>query len=152
MEHYRGEQVLAKASARLVPPNGHFEDCICRLILTQSYFYALEDNFDGSFEEKLVIPASHIQTIEEVEYQKPGEKKSSSGGLETASMVANVVLGAIVGIIAIPGVSKKKTSSRYLEITYVTDNGKQSLLHFSECVSIKSLIKGFKKQQMEKYK
>lgn len=151
MEQFHGEPVLAQAQARLVPPNGHFEDCICRLVLTQSYFYALEDNFDGSFEEKLVIPVSHIQTIEEVAYQKDGTKKAGGGGLEIASMVANVFFGALAGVMLLSG-AKKNAPAKYLEITHVNENGRNTLLHFNECASVKPLIRAFNKRQMEKYK
>lgn len=151
MEQYRGEPVLAKARARLVPPNGYFEDCICMLVLTQSNFYAMEDNFDGSFEEKLVIPVNRIRTIEEVVYQKDGKKRVSSGGLDIASMVASVVFGALAGVVFLSG-SKKNASARYLEIMHINEDGKNTLLHFNECASVKPLIKAFDKQQMAKYK
>lgn len=152
MKQYRGERVLRAAKARLVPPDIYLEDCICRLLLTQSYFYALEDMFNGNFEERLVIPLSRIREMEMVVYQKTMTKmKGSEGRLAVASVFVNAILAEITGIDVMSGPVSRSAPSRYLEIIHIDRNGRNARLYFNECASVKPLIKAFRKRQKELY-
>ena len=65
MREYRGRKVLRYLTARIIPQkNSTLPDSICHILLTEDTFYALEDNYDGTYTTHFEIPCGHIKCIE----------------------------------------------------------------------------------------
>ncbi len=60
---YRGQKVEARLSAKLVPPDKNYPDCVCELVLAEQHLYILEDNFDGSYETHFEFVLKEIDDI-----------------------------------------------------------------------------------------
>ncbi|MCL2812305.1 MAG: hypothetical protein FWD25_10540 [Clostridia bacterium] len=69
MKFYRDEPILASLNGRLVPPDKHYPDCQCKVILTELNLYVLEYNYDNTYIEHFSIPIDdvlHIKCMESV--------------------------------------------------------------------------------------
>ena len=64
MNIFNDENVLGSLDCRLVPPDNRYPDCRCALILTESYLYVSEDNYDGTYTDHFVIPILDVTHIE----------------------------------------------------------------------------------------
>lgn len=103
---YKGEKVEAKLTARLVPPNSDYPDCMCELVLTAGHLYVLEDNYDGTYEAHFSFPMSQLISLET---EKTEERTDEVGGrMSEAGQVASAILGFLAGFIVIPGKNKSK--------------------------------------------
>lgn len=70
MNEYKGEKVIEKLKARLVPSNDSYPDCRCEILLTGQHLYVLEDNFDGTYETHFTFPVRQIIKMETGEIAK----------------------------------------------------------------------------------
>lgn len=70
MNEYKGEKVIEKLKARLVPSNDSYPDCWCEILLTGQHLYVLEDNFDGTYETHFTFPVRQIIKMETGEIAK----------------------------------------------------------------------------------
>lgn len=85
-KEYRGYPVLSTGEARMVPPDDHYPDCLCLLMLTEQRFYVLEDNYDGSYTEHFSIPRKRIKNMTILSNEKDGVMDNN---------IFKVVLGVI---------------------------------------------------------
>ena len=72
LKNYNGFQVLCHARAKLVPWGDSKPDCVCGLLLTELYLYALEDNYNNTYTEHYIIPVKKLKYI--VSGTKPGKR------------------------------------------------------------------------------
>lgn len=113
--------------ARLVPSTPDYPDCMCDLLLTDSFFYVLEDNYDGTHTEHFAIPLRWIVSVEQETYTDK-ETDGGSGGMSTGQVVATSVVAAIAGLLYLPGGAKRgKPSSVYLAVTWRQGAGCEKL-------------------------
>lgn len=148
MAEYKGEKILAQLTARLVPPNVTYPDCMCELILTEQHFYALEDNFDGTYETHLQYPIAQLETMK---ITVETDSKNSSGTECTALQYAlTALLGLIGGTLLFYGKIREK--KKFLEITYRDGRGKIDYLFFKDLQSdAKRMVNAFTKAKSAFY-
>ena len=144
--YYKTQIIRKQTIARLVPPDANYGDCICKLTLTDHYFYVLEDNFDGTYQEHFNIPLSWIHKVEIVsnrEKSKMGRVKSSRAVLLVA-IIMNVIVGNYAPSNEALG---GKAEIEYLKITYTDVYGEKNELFFKD---VKQHIKGFVRRFQKK--
>lgn len=132
ISEYKGETVLTDLTARLMPPNANYPDCMCELLLTNQHLFVLEDNFDGTYAEHFVFPIGQIQKLEEKTFGKTTAKRTGI----TAFLLALLSLGG-----AIASVGRNNMSSESLfTITYTDGMGGSKGLCFHELQSRASVM------------
>ena len=141
IEEYKGEKVLTDLTARLMPPNDNYPDCMCELLLTKQHLYVLEDNFDGTFAEHFIFPVSQIQKLEEKTFDKTTAGRTGI----TAFLLALLSFGG-----ALVSASRKNMSSdSLLTITYTDGMGGSKGLCFHELESRATVMESIFKQLKE---
>lgn len=141
IEEYKGEKVLTDLTARLMPPNDNYPDCMCELLLTKQHLYVLEDNFDGTFAEHFIFPVSQIQKLEEKTFEKTTVGRTGI----TAFLLALLSFGG-----ALVSASRKNMSSdSLLTITYTDGMGGSKGLCFHELESRATVMESIFKQLKE---
>lgn len=141
IEEYKGEKVLTDLTARLMPPNDNYPDCMCELLLTKQHLYVLEDNFDGTFAEHFIFPVSQIQKLEEKTFEKTTAGRTGI----TAFLLALLSFGG-----ALVSASRKNMSSdSLLTITYTDGMGGSKGLCFHELESRATVMESIFKQLKE---
>lgn len=138
IEEYKGETVLTDLTARLMPPNDNYPDCMCELLLTKQHLYVLEDNFDGTYAEHFVFPIGQIQKLEEKTFGKTTTRRTGI----TAFLLALLSLG---GAIASAG-RNNMSSESLLAITYTDGMGGSKAICFHELESRASVMESVFKQ------
>lgn len=141
IEEYKGEKVLTDLTARLMPPNDNYPDCMCEILLTKQHLYVLEDNFDGTYAEHFVFPIGQILKLEEKTFGKTTAKRTGI----TAFLLALLSLG---GAIVSAG-RKNMGSDSLLTITYTDGMGGAKGLCFHELESRASVMESVFKQLKE---
>ena len=141
IEEYKGEKVLTDLTARLMPPNDNYPDCMCELLLTKQHLYVLEDNFDGTYAEHFIFPISQIQRLEEKTFEKTTAGRTGI----TAFLLALLSFGG-----AIVSASRRNMSSdSLLTITYTDGMGGSKGLCFHELESRATVMESVFKQLKE---
>ena len=141
IEEYKGEKVLTDLTARLMPPNDNYPDCMCELLLTKQHLYVLEDNFDGTFAEHFIFPVSQIQKLEEKTFEKTTAGRTGI----TVFLLALLSFGG-----ALVSASRKNMSSdSLLTITYTDGMGGSKGLCFHELESRATVMESIFKQLKE---
>ena len=141
IEEYKGEKVLTDLTARLMPPNDSYPDCMCELLLTKQHLYVLEDNFDGTYAEHFIFPVSQIQRLEEKTFEKTTAGRTGI----TAFLLALLSFGG-----ALVSASRKNMSSdSLLTITYTDGTGGSKGLCFHELESRATVMESVFKQLKE---
>lgn len=141
INEYKGETVLTNLTARLMPPNDNYPDCMCELLLTKQHLYVLEDNFDGTYAEHFIFPITQIQRLEEKRFDKTTAGRTGI----TAFLLALLSLG---GAIVSAG-RRNVTSDSLLTITYNDGMGVSKGLCFHELESGASVMESVFKQLKE---
>lgn len=141
INEYKGETVLTDLTARLMPPNDNYPDCMCELLLTKQHLYVLEDNFDGTYAEHFIFPIAQIQRLEEKRFDKTTAGRTGI----TAFLLAMLSLG---GAIVSAG-RKNMASDSLLTITYDDGMGVSKGLCFHELESRASVMESVFKQLKE---
>lgn len=129
IREYKGEEVVAQLSARLVPPSSDYPDCICELVMSKRHLYVLEDNYDGSwtFHFSFVLP--EIDDVCQEVYAEKAEKNSG----ETHTNMLAAVLGNAAGIGTFFYKGQRRTGKRaYFVICYHTEQGNAKKIYFTE--------------------
>ncbi len=133
MSEYKGEQVLAQNSARLLPFGDKYPDCQCELILTPGHLYAVEDNFDGTWTEQIVFPISQVVSIEKKKEETTAldaRDARRSGGIFTAMVMAMGIMSG--GVAYYKEGPAKKEKAKYIEVRYQVGDGRTDVVHFGE--------------------
>ena len=126
MHLYRDEPVLGTLACRLVPPDKHYPDCQCKVILTELNLYVLEDNYDGTYIEHFTIPIGdvlHIKCMESVilDSGAMGYKPESRGLGRFLRMVGSA-FSAIE--------DEERMPSKLVRIRYRAEGARESSLDF----------------------
>ncbi len=58
--NYHDEEILLSISCRINSYDKSIPDCMCALVLTPKHIYALEDNYDGTYTEHIVLETKSI--------------------------------------------------------------------------------------------
>lgn len=141
MDEYKGEKVIEKLKARLVPPNSNYPDCMCEILLTGQHLYVLEDNFDGTYETHFAFPVRQIIKMETEEIAKLSGKPEEE---DKAVSIAASLMGLLGGRAAAGGRWKEKKTSAYFTITCHNGMGETERIYFTELqYSSKALRKAF---------
>lgn len=141
IEEYKGEKVLTDLTARLMPPNDNYPDCMCELLLTKQHLYVLEDNFDGTFAEHFIFPVSQIQKLEEKTFEKTTAGRTGI----TAFLLALLSFGGTL----VSASRKNMSSDSLLTITYTDGMGGSKGLCFHELESRATVMESIFKQLKE---
>lgn len=147
---YKNEKVTAQLTARLVPPNDLYPDCMCEVLMTARHLYVLEDNYDDTYQEHFVFTVGQIKGMET---RVDSYQKDSQGNDITAIQAAAAsFLGSLAGFTISLSPGKVKTKVKLLIITYVDGEGKEEKLFFRdlEC-SEKPLKRAYEKAWKELY-
>lgn len=126
-KYYNGEKILNQASARLVPPDNTYPDCTCNILITEKSFYALENNFDDTYNLLLKISLRKLLIIEEY--------------ISDAVSVLNVTLSRS----AKHRLSAEKGGNSFLRVIYTDENDKMCCMSFEDCNNIKGMVSTFNK-------
>ncbi len=127
---YRQEKVLAQLTARLVPPNNSYPDCMCEVLMTDRHLYVLEDNYDDTYKEHFALT---IGQIKQMETRVDSNERDVPGSDYTALQAAVVsFLGALAGFQVFLGSGKAKTRVKLLIVTYIDGEGKEDRLFFRD--------------------
>lgn len=144
LKEYKGEKVLAGMTARLIPPNDNYPDCMCDLLLTKYRLYVLEDNFDGTYTEHFVFS---IQRLQKMEIKKSGEEVSGWVRLAASLLLAIISLG---GAVYVP-IGKKSAGSRLFMIAYINEKGDSDVLYFQDLESTPKVMENVFHKLKEQY-
>lgn len=144
-KYYEEKRILKQISARLVPPDDTYPDCVCKILMTEDFLYVLEDNFDGTYNRLFKIPFRRLLSIEKY-ISEDREGSSRNSDFTTRSYLVDVFTALVRGIILLSGMKKETINRSFLNIIYKDENGKKSQLFFSECNNdIKGMVDTFKK-------
>lgn len=139
IREYKGEKTVAQLTARLVPPNDNYPNCMCELVLTDHHLYVLEDNYDDTWTEHFIFPIAQIE-----EMRGRTDKNGSEQGYTRTQYLVSEILGALSGFIVLPG--KKVEEVKLLLVTYKDGMGKQDTVFFRDLgSSSKPFVKAFEK-------
>ena len=143
---YNGFPVYEAARARLVPWGDEKPDCMCELLLTELYLYALEDNFNNTYTEQYVVPLNKI-TFLGITASVNRDRDTVSAAFNTA---AAAVMGAVTGLYVYDDKSMtgKRKAKYYLRIDYQDDQGKRDIIFFEDLdPKVDKLIEYWNKMQ-----
>ena len=138
IKEYKGETVLTDLTARLMPPNDNYPDCMCELLLTKQHLYVLEDNFDDTYAEHFAFPIGQIQKLEEKTFGK------TTAGRTGITAVLSTLL-SLGGAIVSAG-RNNMASESLLTITYTDGMGGSKALCFHELESRATVMESVFKQ------
>lgn|GEM_PF-838621 len=127
---YNGKKVIKHRSARFIPSDSKYEDCICDLILTYNILYVLEDEYDGKYTTHFTIPVKNITCIEKYVEEDSCGKSSGKGASSMQYLISGTVM-ALGGLILLPGRAANKKEIEYLRIVYYDELGKDCYLYFN---------------------
>lgn len=143
-KYYENEIILKQITARLVPPNNNYPDCVCKVLLTEDFLYVLEDNFDGTHKCMFKIPFKKLLSVEKYiapeNTNGPSKKDNYSPGYLSSAVMA------LCGIIFIPIRGKQSMgSNEFLKITYKNEHDVTDCIFFEDCSSIENMVNTFEK-------
>lgn len=152
-KEYKGQKIMAEASARLVPPNDHYPDCQCFLVATERSFFVLEDNYDNTYTEHFFISLDKICNMNVLVNGRPDNDihmGESTGGGALATIVTAIV-GLFAGLIILPIGSHKPSEQMYLRVDYLDEWSKMQEVYFREIDSAaKKIVKYWQSYRKEK--
>lgn len=128
LKNYNGFQVLCHARAKLVPWGDSKPDCVCELLLTELYLYALEDNYNNTYTEHYIIPVKKLKYIGITSTVTREKSVESSAMLDAATLVVGAVSGTYVYNVS--GTKPGKRVRYYLRIDYMNDESKNETIYF----------------------
>lgn len=124
MKEYRGENIVDRLKARLLPPDAQYPDCLCDLILTERHLYVVESGNDRDVTHFVLF----IERIRDMETQIRGVKYKRTAFGE---MFLNGTLSLFAGIMG----KKPEDSGVRLIITYDDGMGRRNKLYFKDLQS-----------------
>lgn len=133
LQEYRGENVIAGLTARLMPPNDNYADCMCDLLLTKYHLYVLEDNYDDTYTEHFVFTIRQLQKIGIEKYAGTASERENA----TQSLLSTA-LGMIMGVVAMPS---QRKMNKFFVINYINENGDSDKLYFQDLENTPMVIK-----------
>lgn len=143
IKEYRGQKIIAGLSARLVPPDRNYPDCVCMLVLTNQHLYVLEDNFDGTYEVHFEFVLREIDSIEIETWEQASGLK---GGETPLPIFAEVLVYWFSIMFSMPaGGRNRVVKKRYVTVNYHTEQGKKEKIYFHMLDSAKGFKKAFEK-------
>lgn len=143
-KYYEDEIILKQITARLVPPNNTYPDCVCKVLMTEDFLYTLEDNFDGTYNCMFKIPFKQLLSVKKYIAQENSDGSIKNGGFGPSHLT--IAIMALCGVIFIPGKRNQNAkSSEFLEIKYKNERDEICYLHFENCSSIKNMVNAFEK-------
>lgn len=143
IKEYRGQKIIAGLSARLVPPDCNYPDCVCILVLTNQHLYVLEDNFDGTYEVHFEFVLREIDSIEVETWEQASGLKGSREMLPTFAMI---LIYWFEVMFSLPmGKTNRVVKTKYVTINYHTEQGKKEKIYFHMLDSVKDFKKAFEK-------
>ncbi len=142
-KEYRGQKIIAELSAKLVPPNNHYPDCICMLVLTSQHLYVLEDNFDGTYETHFAFVLREIDSIEIETWEQASGLKGSGEIMPTFAII--LIYWCSIMFSLPSGKSSRVVKQKYITIKYHTEQGKKEKIYFHIPDGAKTFIKMFEK-------
>lgn len=128
LKNYHGFPVLCHAQAKLVPWGDSKPDCVCELLLTELYLYALEDNYNNTYTEHYIIPVKKLKYIGITSTVTREKNVESSAMLDAATLVVGAVSGMYVHNVS--GTKPGKKVKYYLRIDYMNDESKNETIFF----------------------
>lgn len=144
-KEYKGEKILGKLTARLVPPNNQYPDCMCELLITEQHLYVLEDNFNDTYDMHFCFSLTQIESLDTVEIESKGSQKKQ---MSTIEYLLTAFLGAIGGMVITPRQNKKSADLIFFAVTYKNGMGDHEKLYFKE---LQMSSKNFKKTFQDAY-
>jgi len=141
---FKGEKILCRITARLLPPDDSYPDAICELVMTESMFYAI-DNLGSDLIYHFEIPIHKIASIEE---HPPGSHRRSKGLSDnTVFKIMVSMFSFFGGIVMIFTPRKKEKSYERLKIDYENAAGKLCSVSFRESDKIMRMVNTFEKHK-----
>lgn len=150
IDKYHGEKVIAQLTARLVPPDDSYPDCMCEVLMTDRHLYVLEDNYDDTYQEHFAFTVGQIKNME----TRTDSSQKASPGNDYGAIQDAVLsfLGTLAGIQVFFSPGKTKTRVKLLIVTYVNGEGKEDKLFFRDIKgSEKPLKRAYQKAWKEFY-
>lgn len=142
-KEYRGQNIIAELSAKLVPPNNNYPDCVCMLVLTNQHLYVLEDNFDGTYETHFAFVLKEIDSIGMETWEQASSLKDRQENMSTFAVILTYWCSVMFSM---PGrKTDRVVKNRYITIHYHTEQGKKEKIYFHMPDGAKSFIKVFEK-------
>lgn len=143
IREYRGQKIIAGLTARLMPPNHNYPDCICTLVLTNQHLYVLEDNFDGTYEVHFEFVLREIDSIEIETWEQASGLRGNGVSLPT---FATILVYWFSVMFSLPcGEQKRVVKKKYVTLNYHTEQGKKEKIFFQMLDSAKGFKKAFDK-------
>lgn len=148
---YKGKKVIKHRSARFIPSDDKYEDCICELLLTDDTLYVLESTYDGTVTTHFTIPVKSISSIEKyVESEQEESSSATQKGSDKMAAAVGALMLSTAGSVLFPG-RRKKNSKEYLRIMFCDGFEKDWCLHFSEFTqNMNGIIQAVHKIQQQK--
>ncbi|GFI03632.1 hypothetical protein AALA79_06045 [Lachnospiraceae bacterium 64-25] len=143
LKEYRGEKIVTQLSAKLLPPDLHYPDCICLLVLTDRHLYVLEDNFDGTYEMHFEFVLSRIDGIEIETWEQISTGKDSKENLPVFAAILTYWCSVMFSVPI--GKPNRAVKEKYIVIKYHTEQGKKEKIYFHLPDGAKPFIKSFEK-------
>ena len=143
LREYRGQKIIAVLSARLVPPDCNYPDCVCMLVLTNQHLYVLEDNFDGTYEVHFEFVLREIDGIEIETWEQASGLKGGEPPLPTFATILIYWFGVMFSLPA--GKPNRVVKEKYVTVNYHTEQGKKEKIYFHMLDSAKGFKKAFEK-------
>lgn len=145
-KEYRGEKIIEGLTARMMPSNSGYPDCMCELFLTNQHLYVVEDNFDGTYENHFVFTLGVIKEIGMAKVEEDESLSYSEAQVSTKNFLIGSALGLLAGFVLIPGRGMKVGGDTFFAITYLNEGGGIDKLFFKELQgSAKPIVKAFRK-------
>lgn len=146
-KYYKDEKILKKIASRLVPPDNTYQDCVCKVIMTENFLYILEDNFDGSFNCLFEIPLKKILSVEKY-ISEDGREASGDDGFISIRQLASAFVAVLCGHIWLPGKERQNEVRSYLHVIYRNEDDVKCHIYFENCSSIRGMVNIFKKYKI----
>jgi len=143
-----GKKILQQITARLVPPDHHYPDCICSVVMTEDAIHVLEDNYDGTNTCHFRISLDRVLAVKKYLTE---DSRGASGKNPYVTSVHSASSNAVnrkTSFFILPGFfafwtkggsqgSRRFASKTYLRINYKNEQDKTDSLFFEDCDGLK---------------
>ena len=143
---FKGRKILSQITARLVPPDHTYPDAVCILVMTESHFYVMEDNYDGTYTYHFELPLSKIISVNKYDSERPAVDKEDG---YTPSQMTTAVM-ALAGVVVIPRRGKGEAKKQYLKVLYTNTDDELRAVFFEQCTNMKGMVKAWSRHQSQK--
>ncbi len=117
---YHGETVLASVHAKLISYDENIPDCMCNVYLTDGHIFVLEDNYDGTYTDHVILDKTSVR---DVLIEDPYRKSFNDNDGHRTFNLLQILFSDNVA-------AQKAPKQKYFTIKYTDQKGSKETLYF----------------------